>query len=236
MKRHLPWLLPLLLLMLIAPLTPWLDLTIEEHFFDRETMQFSSSPFFLWIYDWTVYPAQIVAVGATLLLGFSYRRLSLRRFTRAMLLLILPMIFGAGLITHAVLKDHWGRPRPRQVENFGGSEPFMPFYQPNISLAITHYKSFPCGHCTMGFYFFAVALLGRRLRCRWLQIAGMATALILGGLLGLARMAQGGHFFSDIVVAALVMWFTSLLADYLLFGEQEPEAQECRTSQEPLGG
>lgn len=38
-------------------------------------------------------------------------------------------------------------------------------------------------------------------------------ALVLGGLLGLARVAQGGHFLSDVVWAAALMWFVA----YALF-------------------
>ena len=38
-------------------------------------------------------------------------------------------------------------------------------------------------------------------------------ALVLGGLLGLARVAQGGHFLSDVIWAAALMWFVA----YALF-------------------
>jgi hypothetical protein len=40
------------------------------------------------------------------------------------------VILGPGLIINLVLKDHWGRPRPRQIVEFGGRyeyvQPFVP--------------------------------------------------------------------------------------------------------------
>ena len=42
------------------------------------------------------------------------------------------MAIGVGLFTHILLKDHWGRPRPKQVTQFGGTQEFHPFYKPNF--------------------------------------------------------------------------------------------------------
>ena len=43
------------------------------------------------------------------------------------------MIVGAWLIIDFALKDHWGRPRPRQVKEFGGMQEFRPYYgKPNF--------------------------------------------------------------------------------------------------------
>lgn len=212
-----PWLAPLLFLAAIAYFTPAIDIATTSYFYDSATKQFSDDTFYNFIYNWTVYPAQIIAVGAALFLILSYRIINWQPYRRHAWLLILPMAIGAGLLTHAVFKDHWGRPRPRQVEFFGGDQPFRPFYKPDLSLRISPYKSFPCGHCTMGFYFFAVALLGRRLGKRYLFLNGLALAFIFGTLLGLARIAQGGHFFSDVLVSAILMWLTAFASDKLLF-------------------
>lgn len=214
---HAQWLLPLLFLAAIAYFTPAIDLATASYFYDQTTNQFHSDAFYDFIYNWTVYPAQVIAVCATLFLVFSYYFTALRPYRRHTWLLILPMAIGAGLLTHAVFKDHWGRPRPRQVEMFGGDQPFRPFYEPNLSLRISSYKSFPCGHCTMGFYFFAVALLGRRLGKQHIFIGGLVLAFALGSLLGLARIVQGGHFFSDVLVSGILMWLTALAFEQWLF-------------------
>ena len=75
----------------------------------------------------------------------------------------------------------------------------------------------------MGFYFFAVALLGRRLGSRILFITGMALALILGIALSVTRIAQGGHFFSDTLATAIIMWTAALAIDWLLFKDAYSE-------------
>ncbi|MBA2728223.1 MAG: phosphatase PAP2 family protein, partial [Parachlamydiaceae bacterium] len=159
------------------------------------------------------------AVAATLFLGLSYIVSGWKKWRPYALLLILPMVLGAGIITHSLLKDHWGRPRPKQIENYGGDNAFRPFYQPNITLEVQPFKSFPCGHCSMGFYFFAVALLGRRLGSRLLFATGITLALSLGIALSITRIAQGGHFFSDTMATALIMWMTAFACDWLLFKE-----------------
>ena len=127
--------------------------------------------------------------------------------------LLLSLALGAGLIAHTLLKDRWGRPRPRQVAEFGGHQQFRPYYLPNFFHQPEPSKSFPCGHCTMGFYFFAVALVCQRQGWRWGAIFSYFLAFFLGILLGVTRMAQGGHFFSDILVSALLMWWVASLLD-----------------------
>ena len=113
---------------------------------------------------------------------------------------------GSGLISNIIFKNHWGRPRPKQVIELGGDYAFVKVLTPGFELVG---KSFPCGHATMGFLFFAVALVlfNRRPLLAWIATA---LALILGSLLGVARMLQGGHFPSDVLWAAGIMWFTSV--------------------------
>ena len=41
---------------------------------------------------------------------------------RAALFLIATLALGPGLLTNVILKDHWGRPRPIDVRQFGGVE------------------------------------------------------------------------------------------------------------------
>ncbi len=215
------WALPILALAAIAYFTPMLDIAISSHFFDREQGYFPSAPIYELIRQWGVIPAMIVAVVASLFFALTYVIKRWSRWRPYALLLILPMALGAGVITHGIFKDHWGRPRPRQVENFGGENPYRPFYKPDWSWEIRQLKSFPCGHCTMGFYFFAVALLFRRLGYKWLYVISLLFALALGTALGIARIAQGGHFFSDVLAAALVMWLTAAACDWLIFIREE---------------
>src|SRR6201987_5422387 len=49
---------------------------------------------------------------------------------RAALFLIATLALGPGLLTNLVLKDHWGRPRPMDVPEFGGDYPFERWWEP----------------------------------------------------------------------------------------------------------
>ena len=68
----------------------------------------------------------------------------------------------------------------------------------------------------MGFCFFALFFIGQQSRDQKMAKAGLALAFLLGGTLGYARIAQGGHFLSDVIVSAFVMWWTALLLAFYL--------------------
>jgi lipid A 4'-phosphatase len=125
---------------------------------------------------------------------------------RAALFLLLALALGPGLLVNSVLKDHWGRARPTQVTEFGGAKQFTPALVP--AQQCERNCSFPAGHPAMGFYLVSFAFLisspGRRR-----LVAGAAIGA--GIIIGLARMAQGGHFLSDVVFSGFLVCGTSWL-------------------------
>lgn len=228
-KKHFTSLWPLFLTLLITPFTPWMDLEISRYFYllnpDPEK-QFFSNAFFDAVFIYGPLPALLLSTLAAITLIGSYCFSYLKKWRAPSLMLVLTMAIGAGILVHVLLKDHWGRPRPKQVIEFGGIQPFRPYYEPNFFHQPQPSKSFPCGHCTMGFYFFAVALLGKRFKSQWLYYTGMAIALIFGGILSLTRIAQGGHFFTDVVFSALIMWYTALIVDDFVFNKSQEMSHE----------
>lgn len=206
MNKHLPWLIPALLWLAVIPFTPYLDMTIEGYFYRDGA--FPNPPFFAWLYQYGVYPANAVALGAAGVFLFSFFFDKIKSMRRTSLYLVLIMAIGPGLIVNAALKDHWGQPRPRQVIEFGGSQEYRPIWRPNFSPPEPS-KAFPCGHCAMGFYFFAPAIAAYRLRRKGVAVFTLIFALCLGGALSIARMEQGGHFFSGIITSALILWLTA---------------------------
>ncbi len=44
---------------------------------------------------------------------------------RAAIFLVATLAIGPGILVNGVFKDHWSRPRPVQVTEFGGSERFV---------------------------------------------------------------------------------------------------------------
>jgi len=128
------------------------------------------------------------------------------------------MIVGPGLIVNSLLKDNWGRPRPRDIVEFGGR------HQYEAPLRIdpaSGGKSFPCGHATMGFYFFApafVLMLKRRKWGRALWVFG----LLYGLLIGWVRVVQGGHFVSDVIFSGGIVYLSSVLLWRAMKLDKEP--------------
>lgn len=218
------WLWPILLMAVLTPITPYLDMAIARYFYANSTdpvSHFMTDPIFEYLNSYPLIPGQILLILSAVVLLFSYLFSSFRFWREPAMVVFFTIAIGAGLIVHVFLKDQWGRPRPRQVEEFGGQQAFRPYYKPNFFNQPEPSKSFPCGHCTMGFCFFAVALLGVRYRKKWLAYSAFALAIVLGAALGLARMALGAHFFSDVLMSALLMWLTALAFDTTMYGQND---------------
>lgn len=206
---------PLLFWIALTPFSKRLDLYTTRALFDRG--EIIDQPVWNALYTFGILPFWIATGFAFAGLVLSFRP-DYRKLRLPCLYLILVPAIGAGLLIHAGLKDHWGRPRPRQVKEFGGQQEFRPYYSPNFNNPQGPSKSFSCGHCSAGFYFFSLALLAYSLRLKKTYRLALAFALILGIALSLARIVQGGHFLSDTIASAIIMWWTSwILAYFLLF-------------------
>jgi len=140
----------------------------------------------------------VAALGAVWLRLFGR---PLWRFDRnALIFLVAALAIGPGIVVNTVLKDHWGRARPNQIEAFGGTKQFTP--APLPADQCTRNCSFVSGHAALGFSLIGFAFLmpvGR-----WRDRA-MIAALSFGALVGFARIASGHHFLSDVVDAGLVI-------------------------------
>ena len=69
-----------------------------------------------------------IALGMFGLAAFlvSFSRLDLRQWRLPGAFLVILLVVGPGLLVNAVFKDHWGRPRPREIVQFGGQKQFSP--------------------------------------------------------------------------------------------------------------
>jgi lipid A 4'-phosphatase len=93
------------------------------------------------------------------------------------------------------------------VQEFGGDRAFLSPFAPEAGQVDGH--SFVSGHASVGFYFFGFALLSRRRR--WLLLP-----VIAGSVIGATRIAQGGHFASDVLFSGWVEWYFTIFL-YALF-------------------
>lgn len=142
---------------------------------------------------------RILLLGCIVLLtvGRSWLSVSARRRTWS---LGLGLLLGVGLLVNGVFKEQWGRARPNQIVEFGASQSYSSPLVPSTGCETN--CSFVSGHAATGFVLMSVgALAATRTRRRWLLIGWSA-----GLLLGLVRMAQGGHFLGDVVFGGLMLW------------------------------
>ena len=103
------------------------------------------------------------------------------------------------IIVNLVLKNNWGRARPGDIFQLGGKENFSPWYQ--ISNACDTNCSFVSGDAGVGFSLIAIYFLTKKEIFFWLSI-------FFGFGLGLIRIMEGGHFVSDIVMSAAILYLS----------------------------
>lgn len=118
---------------------------------------------------------------------------------------------GSGLIVNTLLKGNFGRARPRDIVEFNGTKQFSPAFV--ISDQVGKNSSFSSGHAAAAFFSLVLACFFRRKK------RAFAVAMIYGGAVSLARMAAGGHFFSDNLVSFFIMAITTDLLYYALISQ-----------------
>ena len=108
-------------------------------------------------------------------------------------------IFNLGIVVNLFFKNTWGRARPGDILQLGGKENFTPWFQ--ISDACTSNCSFVSGDAAVGFSLIALYFLTKRIVFFWLS-------LFFGFGIGLVRIMEGGHFVSDVVMAAMILYLS----------------------------
>jgi len=193
------------------------DLKAQALLFDSGSWLLGGHPVVTALYKYGTYPAVLLAAAAIIIFGAGFMNSGLRQYRKAALALMLVIGLGPGLVINVILKNYTGRPRPREVEEFGGKWQFknvFEFGKPGMG------HSFPCGHCSMGFYFAALYVLLRRKR-RKTAYAFLGGSVLFGSAMGFARMAQGGHFLSDVIWAGGITYITAEAVYALLGGDKK---------------
>ncbi|MEZ5452015.1 MAG: phosphatase PAP2 family protein [Thiothrix sp.] len=191
------------------------DLTVARFFYDPatgEAKHWLLDDFPLWkllFYDGVQVVATAVLVGTLLIIAGSTLLRRWYRLRLYALYVLLVFVLGPGLLVNSLFKDHWGRPRPVQVEQLGGHEQYAP---PGYFVADGNGRSFPSGHSSVGFAFIAFWFLWRKREPQWAQ-AALVLTLLFGCTVGLTRMAAGGHFLSDVMWS----WWVVLFAAWVLY-------------------
>ncbi|BCD67894.1 phosphatase PAP2 family protein [Nitratiruptor sp. YY09-18] len=212
-------------LCLLFYLFPSIDLKVSSYFYHNG----------FYLHDWWfakfIYKAtQIVLIlfVLTLILLFFYSFITKKEIVskKVIAYLLLVLALGPGLIVSVVFKEHFGRARPSQIVQFGGTKKFTPALQ--ITNQCQHNCSFSSGHAAAAFYFLALVPL---LRGKKRYIVALL-ALLWGGIVGYVRIIQGGHFLSDVVCSSVVVYLVAIILYRLMFERNRNEIIGSHTSNE----
>ena len=216
-RRALPALIAACLAVFAAfSLWPALDLAVTAAFYDGQGFPTASNEGIEWmrlrLWDAAIAVAllAIVMTLATALLRAPLLGMGPKLWGYVMLVFVL----GPGVLVNGVLKHYWGRARPAETLNFGGTADFTPPYL--ISNQCASNCSFVSGEAA-GAAAFAIAVLlvlaanRPRLPKRGLWL-GQGIALAVPLFTAWQRVAVGRHFLSDVLLAML---FVAVIAAVL---------------------
>jgi lipid A 4'-phosphatase len=147
----------------------------------------------------------LIAVAALLVALSAYAWPTFKRWQKPALFMVLVIGLGPGLVVNLVFKDHWGRPRPVHITEFGGQYAYVP----PLKIGNTPDKSFPCGHCSVGFMFFALYFLSLKRKALYFMLT-----MLFALLMAVTRMTAGGHFISDILWSGYLVFLVTWLIYY----------------------
>lgn len=169
------------------------------------------------LYHFGNLPAFALAAMGVIAFVLSFFAERFRPDRAAALFVVALLALGPGLIVNTVFKDHWGRPRPADIVQFGGTETYRSFWHPGPP---ERGRSFPSGHAAVGFFLMAPFFVLRRRAPGWARRA-LAAGILYGSLMGLGRMIQGGHFLTDVIWSGCMVYFTGLFLYYLFRLDRE---------------
>lgn len=193
-----------------------LDFYAQDFFFcsgEKNLWCHGEKPLWDFLYHYGVWPAGGLAIGAVVFLILSNTSALFKNKKIYSLFFLLTIVLGPGLIINSVLKMQCGRPRPRETTHYQGTWQYHNVWQKGIT---GKGKSFPCGHCSMGFVFMGFYFIYYRDKKKLANLF-LLLGIFYGGLIGLARMSQGGHFLSDVLWSGITVFFSAwLLYHYVL--------------------
>jgi len=164
-----------------------------------------------WLYDYGEIPTFILVAAALAIFTASRFGRVAEAYRKPCLVVILTVIIGPGILVNGLFKGCWGRPRPAEISAFGGVWDFRTPAQPGV---LGRGKSFTCGHCAMAF---AVASgVAVHPLHPGAALLFLVSGLAYGAVMGVARMAQGGHFPTDVLWSGVIVLVVLTALYYLV--------------------
>lgn len=203
-------------------LVPNLDIELIKPFYKSEQGFFLKLlPFWDFIYTYGIFLAYILVAVALIVLSVSYWNKHAIKWRKPAVFLILAMLVGPGLLVNATFKDHWGRPRPREIKEFGGQHQYVKLWVKGK----TNGKSFPSGHASTAFFMSIPFLFLIRRYKKWAWVFFIFGTLY-GLLMSFTRLIAGGHFASDSLWAAGMVWLSAIVLYHVLKLDNEAKKQK----------
>jgi len=189
------------------------DRSLSAQFFSDKNSWFLAdiSPW-NWLYDYGIIPGVLVSVISILILINTRAKSSWSSLRPYLFICALTPFIASLLLVNIVLKDHTGRPRPREITQFSGNWEYKPVLEAGIP---GRGHSFPCGHCSIAFTLTSGIVFWQR--SRKFALTSLALGMTYGLLMSYARIVQGGHFLSDAFWSLGVVWFTVISLYYFVF-------------------
>jgi len=184
---------------------PGVDLAVSRLFYQADAgFALSANPVLKALRKSSTYVLAILVLGllGVIIANLRARTRRLSRYSRRAVVLLAGLIIGPGLIVNGLLKSVWGRARPVQIDQFGGDAPFSPAWI--MSDGCARNCSFVSGEgSSAAWMVIAVFLITPPSWRRWV----VPPVLAYGVALSLNRMAFGGHFLSDTLLAWAIVAF-----------------------------
>jgi len=208
---------------------PQLDLDIAAWFFDSERhwFIFDEQPWqqpardtARWLITALAAPAAFAILGKLIMPN---RRMLISG--RATVFIAVTLALAPGVLAHSILKEHWGRSRPIDVTEFGGTDRFTAWWDPRGRCPSN--CSFVAGEPSAAFWTLAPAALAPP---QWRPLA-YAAALAFGVTVGVMRVASGSHFFSDVVFAGVLMFLVIWIFHGLIYRWQRTRLTDAAIEQ-----
>jgi membrane-associated PAP2 superfamily phosphatase len=182
------------------------------------------------LYHYGPMPGLILGCGGAVVFLLSWCGARLGSWREKGLFLALLLAIGPGLAVNGVCKPLWMRPRPHQIDSFGGDYAFVGVWGFGPRGAS---KSFPSGHASMGFFLMGPAFLLYRRQRRW-ALLFLVLGLLGGAVLGLARIAQGQHFLSDVIWSGGMVYLAGVILSYLLRLSSDAKSRNRLETPQPV--
>ena len=121
---------------------------------------------------------------------------------KEIILLWSSQIIGVLIFVNLILKNLWGRARPKDILELGGEENFSPWYE--ITNVCGSNCSFVSGDASVGFSIIILYLITKK-------IIFLYGSIVFGFVLGSIRIMAGGHFLSDIFFAGFFIVILNII-------------------------